>query len=360
MLRRVALRGALVAAVAWSLLQAPAGAHTVTGVTPSNYDSELLFIRPALSGVRVRVLDLGRRIELTNTNKREVQVLGYSGEPYLRVGPSGVFENRRAPTTYLNRPPTVTGAQPKVPASADANAPPEWRRVSTSARARWRDRRTRVESATNHPSSRTVVSSWTIELQRDATRAAAVGRITYVPPPQPWPWIVALVALLALTTAAAWSRQWGRWLSVALALLLASDMVQSFGTAAATHDAIAAQLGRVFLAGLVTTLAWLAGLLAVPALQRNHEGGLVAAGAVGLVIAGFSGVTDLGALTHSQVASVFPAVIGRIAVVFAVGFGVGLVAAAAAVIARDPSLRPTVVAHSGDTNPSARSAGDQG
>ena len=363
-LPRVALSASVIVVVSL-MAAAPADAHTVTGVAPTNYVSEVLYIRPHADGVRVRVLDLGRRIELTNRGPTEVEVLGYSGEPYLRVGPRGVFENRRSPTTYLNRPATASGPPVPVPKSADPSAPPDWRHVTNTPRARWRDRRTRVEGpvpapVAQHPSRRAVVSTWNIRLLRDQHLVDVVGRITYVPPPHALPWVTLLVLLFALTTAAAWTRRWGRWLSIALAILLATDIVQSFGTAAATHDALVAQIGRVLLAGLVSAIAWVIGVLALSPLQRNHEGGLVAAGAVGLVIAGFSGATDFGALSHSQVASVFPAALARVAVVAAVGLGVGLVAAAAAVIARDPTLRPSVVAHSGDTNPSARSAGDRG
>jgi hypothetical protein len=349
-----ARRVVLLAVALWAIATPAADAHTVTGVAPTNYASEVLEVRPSLRGVTARTLDLGRRMELRNHGRDDLVILGYSGEPYLRVGPHGVFENRRSPTTYLNRPATVTGAPEPVPKSASATARPEWRRVSTGTRARWRDRRTRVEGTTStaavrHPRGKAIVSNWAIDARLGDHPIAVVGRITYVPPPNPWPWVALMVLLVAATVVAAWSRAWGRWLSVALGVLLASDAIQSFGTAAATHDSLGAQLARVLLAGLVTTIAWIAGVVALPALQRNHEGGLVAAGAVGLVIAGFSGVTDVGALTHSQVAIVFPAVTARVAVVLAVGIGVGLVAAAAAVIARDPSLRPTVAPHSGRT-----------
>jgi hypothetical protein len=338
-------RVAVLAVLLWVVTASPADAHTVTGVSPSNYSSEVLAVRPPIAGVAVRVLELGRRVELRNEGRVEVVVLGYSGEPYLRVGRHGVFENRRAPTTYLNKPPTVSGAPVTVPRSASADATPSWRRVSDGSRARWRDRRTRVEGS--RPAA---ASTWTLELRAGARASTVVGRIVYAPPPSAWLWALVTLALLGATVAAAWARQWGRWLSVALAVLLASDIIHSFGTAAATHDSVPAQVARVLLAGLVTTVAWIAGIVALPWLQRNHEGGLVSAGAVGLVIAGFGGVTDIGVLTHSQVASVFPAVTARVAVAIAVGVGLGMVAAAALIIGRDPNLRPTVAAHTPGTD----------
>jgi hypothetical protein len=221
--------------------------------------------------------------------------------------------------------------------------------VSGGDVAKWRDRRTRFEGAkpaavVDHPRRRAVVSTWALELQQRDVPIRVVGKITYVPAPSPLVWIALMLVLLAVTTAAAWSRAWGKWLAVALDVLLASDAIQSFGTAAATHESFASQLGRVLLAGLVTTVAWIVGIVAIAPLQRNHEGGLVAAGGVGLVVAAFSGVTDIGALGSSQVATVFPAVTARLAVSVAFGVGLGLVAAAVAVIARDPALRPTAIA----------------
>src|SRR5438067_5168186 len=109
---------------------APAEAHTVTGVQATNYKSEVVAVSPPLAGIRVRLRDLGNRVELRNTRQDDVVVLGYQGEPYLRVGPSGVYENKRSPAVYLNRATTVSTTNTTLPRQADASAPPEWHRVS--------------------------------------------------------------------------------------------------------------------------------------------------------------------------------------------------------------------------------------
>lgn len=313
---------------------APAVAHTVSGVEPTDYESRILAVRPALAGLAVRLLDLGNRIQLTNTSRADVVVLGYQREPYLRVGPRGVFENRQSPTTFANRAPSETGG--------DATAAPSWRKIGDEPVARWRDQRTRYEGA-RLSGGRHVAGNWNIEVEREGAPVVVSGVITYIPSPSPWPWVALSLVAFGVTLAGAWSKQWGRWLAVALALLLASDVMHTIGSAAATHESFGAQVLRVFVGGIVSTVAWIIGAIAVTWLQRNHEGGLVAAGGVGLVIAVYGGVTDLTVFVNSQVPSVFPAVTARAAVALALGLGIGLVAASIAVIVKDPSLRPKVI-----------------
>ena len=90
--------------------RAPASAHTASGPRPTNYLTTLGSISPRIPGVTVRVVELGNKLELTNRTRTDVVVLGYDGEPYLRVGPRGLYENLRSPATYLNR--TRAGTTP--------------------------------------------------------------------------------------------------------------------------------------------------------------------------------------------------------------------------------------------------------
>ena len=111
----------------------PASAHGVGGIQPSNYETRIVSVRPTVPGLEIRSVDLGNRLEVTNRTGHEVLILGYDGEPYLRVGPRGVFENIRSPATYVNR--TLTGGTP-VPARADLG------RATRLATRRRRTRRT--------------------------------------------------------------------------------------------------------------------------------------------------------------------------------------------------------------------------
>ena len=116
----VAIRIAAVAVGAIVLVgpaATPASAHTISGPRPTNYRSRVVAIAPAVPGISARIVDLGSRFELTNRSPTEVTVLGYEDEPYLRIGPSGVFENLHSQSTYINR----TRARSTVPAGIDVS-----------------------------------------------------------------------------------------------------------------------------------------------------------------------------------------------------------------------------------------------
>ncbi|MCG5450277.1 hypothetical protein NIE111_001797, partial [Micromonospora sp. NIE111] len=119
MIRTLLGRAGLVAAAA-SLVTlisaAPAAAHGADAPDGTDYRTRTTGVAPARPGLEVRVIEAGARLELTNRTGRTIEVIGYSGEPYLRVGPDGVFENSHSPATYLNR--TISG-NTALPAEAD-------------------------------------------------------------------------------------------------------------------------------------------------------------------------------------------------------------------------------------------------
>ena len=326
----------------------PASAHTITGVAPTDYRSEILGVNPNWAGVSVHLLDLGNRVELVNTGPVDVVVLGYQGEPYLRVGAAGVFENRRSPSVALNKATATGTATPTTtvaPAGAGALSPPSWRRTGGGHSVRWRDRRTRWEgpgpAAVKAAPDQThvVVPQWLIGLRRGNEDASVSGRITYVPGPSPVPWLAVAAALLAATVAGALVRRWGAALSAALAVIVAVDVVHSFGIAAASHDPVLTQIGRVVLGGIVATLGWIIGAAAIGPLQDEREGGMVGAAVAGFLLAAFSGVGDFTTLTRSQVPYAFSASAARAAVAVTMGAGFGLALAAVLVFRRHPELR---------------------
>ena len=51
-------------------------------------------------GISVEIIDFGSQLRLSNSSDEVVSVPGYSGEPYLEVGPEGVRRNENSPTIY--------------------------------------------------------------------------------------------------------------------------------------------------------------------------------------------------------------------------------------------------------------------
>ena len=101
---------------------APAEAHTGDKSGPTNYETVIAGVTPAVAGLRVRSIDLSSQMELRNETGRTVVVLGYEDEPYLKVTPDdGIYLNMESPAAYLNA--TRTGKN-SVPADVDPKAKP--------------------------------------------------------------------------------------------------------------------------------------------------------------------------------------------------------------------------------------------
>lgn len=337
------LTACLMAVVIVIATASPAGAHTIAGIQATNYRSEILSISPADPTLTIRLLELGRQVKLTNQGATDVVVLGYEGEPYLRVGPRGTFENTRSPTLYKNQV-TVDGSAPKIPRAANATAAPTWKRTGGGDSLKWRDQRTRWEgpdapTVKAAPDRRqVVVPNWTIVLERSPSRLTVTGSIIYVPPPVLWPWLVVAGVLFVLVALAGTRRQWGPLLSAALSVLVAVDVVQSLASGLLTGDTIPVMLLKVLLGGIFSTVAWIVGIISISPLQRSQDGALVGAGVAGLFIALFSGLQELGTLTSSQVPSDLPDGLARAGVAIALGLGLGLVAAVFVTVRTQPDV----------------------
>jgi hypothetical protein len=184
-----------------------------------------------------------------------------------------------------------------------------------------------------------VVPQWLIGLREADINATVTGTITYVPGPSPAPWLGIAAVLLIATFAAAFLRRWGPPLSAVLAVIVAVDVVHSFGISAASHDPWLVQIGRVVLGGIVATLGWIVGAAAIGPLQDEREGGIVGAAIAGFLLAAFSGVGDFAVLTRSQVPFYFSPSTARAAVAVTMGAGFGLALAALVVLRRHPELR---------------------
>jgi hypothetical protein len=327
---RVLRRAGLAAGLALVLVgtaAGPAAAHAIgSGAEASNYRTTVRGIDRGVPGLSVRVV-AGGQLELTNRSDQEVLVLGYRLEPYLRIGPGGVFENRRSPSTYTNRFPTAPAS---IPAEFDAKAAPEWRRVSEEPTAVWHDHRAHwtgpdPAAVTANPKAlQVVVPDWQIPLRQGDRTMVVRGDVTWVPGPSPWPWALAAVALFAGALAAAGGYRRPRVLAVVALVAVAADMVHTAGALLASTAPPAAELY-----GILTSIAgWaLAGLAAYRLLRGRADTGLLYLLLAGVFLTLAGAVPDLSALARSQLASGFGPTATRAAITFTLGLGAAMVVA---------------------------------
>jgi hypothetical protein len=129
-------RLAVVAGFAAVLTAAPAGPAVAHGGGPSIPDAA--YYRAALSSDNVLPTDVtasvdpaGEWLQVGYTGGDEVIVLGYSGEPYLRITASSAQENTLSPTTYLNK----AGFADLPAGSLAATVAPVWQPIAAVGRA---------------------------------------------------------------------------------------------------------------------------------------------------------------------------------------------------------------------------------
>jgi hypothetical protein len=304
------VRGAVITAtgaIAVVLVAAqPAAAHDVPGIKPSNFETTVDGTTPRVPGLTVRPIDLGNELELRNDTGADVVVLGYQGEPYLRVGPRGVFENRRSPAAYLNR---TRDGKTRVPAAADPASAPEWNRLASGTVARWHDHRAHwmgtddPPEVSRDPDQRHVVDHWSFQLRRAGQDITVTGNLLWVPGPSPWGWVLG-----------------------ALAIAFVSETAHVVGAWNATSASFATKIGAsVYSIGgialAVVALVWL--------LVRPPYNAIPAVLFAGLIVAFAGGLADLTTLTRSQLPTDDPADVARLEVALALGLGAGLAASAA-------------------------------
>ena len=197
----------LQAAQASLALAGPASAHVGGGAAGSDFDGRVLTVDPALPGVAVRVLSFGDEFEVVNPTATDVAVPGYSDEPYLRIGPDGVWRNANSPATYIN---LDRFGRTTLPAHADPGAEPDWVQVSTEPSYVWHDHRTHWMSedllppaVAADPTREHLVSAWVVPLSYGGTDVQVRGELTWSPPPPAWVvWPVYAVLALAPVAAA--------------------------------------------------------------------------------------------------------------------------------------------------------------
>jgi len=303
----------------------------------TNYASRVLEA-PDLPGVTWRVYGGDEYLGLTNTSDTEITVFGYGEpvpEPYLRIGPDGVFENQNSPATYQNRD---RFAATPVPDFAASGVAPDWVRVGDGPTYLWHDHRIHYMGRNLAPAVRdenqeTLVQEWFVPFTVAGGETLEVtGDLRWIPGGSPVPWLLAglaltLPALAGLRTKPAGEDRWpglARPAAVVLGLLAILNLTHL----ADDLFAVPTPVGTRALAAVQTALfIAIAGFAAAKAWQAR-EGAFTALGVgAGALILG-QGMLYFDLLRTSQTASLFPAALTRtvVALSIAQALPVGIVA----------------------------------
>lgn len=307
------------------MMSQPAYAH---GPTPdgTNYDSQVTAVVDTLDDVAVdvaavdwQVLGGDGLLQVRNDGDRDLVVMGYDGEPYLRVGPDGVFENRRSAATYLN---ADRFGDVVVPDGVDPAAPPEWRRLSDDGEWRWHDHRIHWMAPTapprvrNRPDTPQRVLDWAVPFRFGDQRLQVRGVLDYIPPPALWPWLftaaLALSVPIVVLLAAGQTRRATRTLAALIIAVAAAGLVLAIGDALVTPVSLGANLWAVVQTGgigmLSAALAWTVWQPTVGAGEDRTGPVLIVAA---LVVAITGGLGQFGQLSSSLVVNALPAPVVR-------------------------------------------------
>jgi hypothetical protein len=299
-LRRVAILP-LTFAVALAATPA-AGAHLRSGAVATDYRASIAKL--ASTALVVRIYKTDRAVAITVRPGHQVTVIGYLGEPFIRVSDDGVFVDRHSPTA----------AADGLVSHAARSRTPEWRIVSRGRSVVWHTAGLRglpsgIERA-----------SWKVPVVVDGERASLQGEIWRVPAPPAWPWLLLGAPVVLPVVLFVWPFRSS--LRDAAGILGALAGAATIAVAAAFALAPSANGGHWVEAAneLVFVLVGFAVLV-----RGSSNARMFAALGLGLLALGV-GLSKVPVLLHGVVLSAFPATPTRLAVAAAFWIGAGATA----------------------------------
>jgi hypothetical protein len=283
-------------------LPSTASAHLHSGLAATDYLARAAPLGTLRRALSLSIYKTDRAVRLTVRPGHDVTVVGYLGEPFIRIADGGgVFVNDSSPTA---------GAAGLLKHPEQTSGSPRWAVESSHRTVVWHTAGLKgLPPGLNR-------ARWRVPLIVDGQRTALTGEIWRVPAPSLWPWL-----LLATPFA----------LAVALLLLLRrqrllKSAVLVLGALAAAAAVAAA--ATFALAGNATEGRWVEGanelalaLVGVIVLLRGSPNArALAAGGLGL-LALTVGLSRLPVLLHGVVLSALPATPTRAAVAAAIWVG---------------------------------------
>lgn len=149
-----------------------------------NYESLITGSTGLPGGVTTQILNREDSLQLTNRSDRDIVVLGYEDEPYVRIDADGtVAVNENSKSTYINE--ERDGAVP-VPAGVDPKAAPEWKVLDRTGKYAWHDHRIHWMNDGLPPQVKdedveTKVFDWKVALEVGGRPATITGVLNWTP-----------------------------------------------------------------------------------------------------------------------------------------------------------------------------------
>ncbi|WP_370325963.1 hypothetical protein [Euzebya sp.] len=297
----------------------PAAAHG-RGSDATNFLS-VITSAPEDDGVTFEIVNSDEYLLVRNDGEEEVAVAGYTGEPYLRIGPDGAWRNENSPATYLN---ADRYGQTVVPRGVDGDAEPRWEQVSSEGAFAWHDHRIHWMATTNppvvqtDPASRHLVNEWTVPVEIGGRPAEIIGELYWVPGSGPLPWLITALVLLSVPIGwALWRTRpdvgSGRWRGLSLVsgtvllLLAIANGIHLVDDLVATPIPLTQSITSALQTAFFISIAMYAAFRTI----IGGEGAFVALGAgTGAIFIG-QGLLYASVLAASQTATVFPEFLTR-------------------------------------------------
>ena len=186
-------------------MAAPASAHDTTLPDAPYYRSTITSISPQVPGLMVAITQSGETVTLTNHTSTTVMVLGYDGEDYLRVTPTGVDENTNSLSAFLNGSLVIQGL-PQQLGQNSRNAPPAWKHVADTPSFSWHDHRVhwmaqqRPPTVDKDPGNPHHVFDWTMAMVVDNRPVTVTGSLDWTGAPALSGLPLALLVIAAVVT----------------------------------------------------------------------------------------------------------------------------------------------------------------
>jgi hypothetical protein len=287
----------LVVLFAFVALAAPAGAaaHLRSGVVAVDYRASVVSPNPA---VKARVYQSDRALSVTAEPGHTVVILGYLGEPFVRIGAGRLAVNAASLTAaglgLLKGSSSGTG----------------WRLRSRGLTFVWHDRRLRGLPAGVDR------KRWAIPLVVDGRSTQLTGELERVERPPVWPWIVVGLPFVLATVLLFLRRRtsWVRAAAVAFGVTSALGMLATgAGFALDPYGS-----GGKWVAAANELVFALVGIAFV--VRGSRQVKAIAGGALGFLGLGV-GLSKIPVLLHGVVLSVLPGTIARLVVVLTISAG---------------------------------------